>query len=231
MTKANANEAAKPKRPERSEEELERMRTANERRMARHEPVTASVKREADGRLTLDVPHDDHRGWLIRLGDAMGSRSDKFAMEQLQHLLATIPAESPRPDFNANSMLAATDAVRPENEIEGMLAVQMAATHQLAMTALARSATSKTVQSLEANTNLATKMLRTYTTQLRLWRSCGGADPRRSRSSTSTSTRAVRRSSGTSIAAAAAPCRGEGAARKGATTLWTDRPASPGRCD
>lgn len=171
MTGAKTNAAAsakpaKPKRPERSEEELSHMLKANERREKRHEPVTASVSRGSDGRLILEVPHDDHRGWLIRLGDAVGSRSDKFAMEQLQHLLTMIQPDSARPDFNTNSMLAAVDAVRPENEIEGMLAVQMAATHQLAMTALARTANSNTAKSVEAYTNLATKMLRTYTTQL-----------------------------------------------------------------
>ena len=98
---------AKAKAPERSENELKLMRKAYARRVKRHEPVTAGVRREDSGRLALDVPHDDHRGWLIRLGDAMGTRSDKFALNQLQHLLAMIPEGDPRPDFNANAMLAA----------------------------------------------------------------------------------------------------------------------------
>ena len=161
-----AKPAAKPKKAARTEEELGRMRKAHERYETRHEPVTAGVGRDANGRITLDVPHDDRRGWLFRLGDAVGSRSDKFSLNQVQYLLSMIPGDDPSPDFKANSMLAAVDAVRPETEIEGMLAVQMAATHHLAMSALARTATSKTVQSLDANTNLATKMLRTYTTQL-----------------------------------------------------------------
>lgn len=166
MAKAESKAAVKPKPPVRSEDELERMKKAYERQQTRHDPVVADVTREEDGRLALEVPHDDRRGWLIRLGDAMGTRSDKFALGQLAHLLAMIPEGDPSPDNNANSMLAAVDAVRPETEIEGMLAVQMAATHQLAMVALGRAAVTGNIQAIEVNSTLATKMLRTFTTQV-----------------------------------------------------------------
>ena len=122
MTKANANGAAKLNRPERSEEELQRMRAANERRERRHDPITASVKREVDGRLALDVPHDDHRGWLIRLGDAVGSRSDKFAMEgtvrnsvcgrRIEHQAAMARVKR-SPNMTANCALAMTHSRGP----------------------------------------------------------------------------------------------------------------------
>ena len=160
---ANPEQVAKPAR---SEDELAQMRTAAERRKARHEPVTASVKRKAGGGLDLACPHDDHRGWLLRLNDAFGTRSDKFAVGQLNNLLGMIGENDKAPDFMVNAMLAAVDAVRPENEAEGMLAVQMAATHQLAMDCLQRSARSSTLEHMEGNGNLATKMLRTYTAQL-----------------------------------------------------------------
>ena len=166
MAKSKDELQAKPENRAPSDAELQRMLRAHARREKRHVPVTAKVSRDPDGRIALDVPHDDQGGWLIRLGDAMGTRSDKFAMHQLSNLLAMIPGEYPRPDYAANAMLAAVDAVRPETEIEGMLAVQMAATHQLAMVALGRVATTGNIKAIEVNSTLATKMLRTYTAQV-----------------------------------------------------------------
>jgi hypothetical protein len=70
------------------------------------------------------------------------------------------------PEIEANTMLAAVEAVRPENEMEGMLAVQMAATHRLAMECLQRAACAVTPEQMTANGNLASKLLRTYTAQI-----------------------------------------------------------------
>ncbi|MBP1184196.1 hypothetical protein [Methylobacterium sp. PvR107] len=150
----------------RSAEELSRMLKANERRKARHEPVTVSLQRAADGNLDLNCPHDDGRGWQIRLSDAFGTRSDTFAIGQLNNLLGMVRPDERALEIEANTMLAAVEAVRPENELEGMLAVQMAATHRLAMECLQRAACAATPEQAAANGNLATKMLRTYTAQL-----------------------------------------------------------------
>lgn len=153
-------------KPPRSDDELERMRAAHARRQKRHDPVSVEAVRMRDGSLTVDAPHDDRRGWLIRLGDAVGTRSDAFALGQLQHLAAMLPHDDQAPEGMLNALLAGVDALRPENETEGALAVQMAATHQLAMSCLARASAAATPQQMEANGNLATKMMRTYTTQL-----------------------------------------------------------------
>lgn len=67
MAKSKDEVTGKSKPPARSEDELQRMQKAYERRQGRHDPVTADISREENGRLALDVPHDDHRGWLIRL--------------------------------------------------------------------------------------------------------------------------------------------------------------------
>lgn len=160
------NHPEKEVRLKRSAEELDRMLKANERRKARHEPVSVSLQRRVDGSLDLNCPHDDPRGWLIRLGDAFGTRSDTFAIGQLNHLLGMVRADERAPEIEANTMLTAVEAVRPENELEGMLAVQMAATHRFAMECLQRSAGAATPEQMTANGNLASKMLRTYTTQL-----------------------------------------------------------------
>ncbi|MCF4123820.1 hypothetical protein [Methylobacterium sp. SyP6R] len=142
------------------------MLAADARGTAWHVPVSASLEVGPEGGTDLGSPHDDPRGWLVRLSDAMGSRSDEFAVAQLSKLTVMIAKDNPTPQLALNAMLAGVDAVRPENEIEGQLAVQMAATHHLAMRCLSQAATTDSPARMEAAGTLATKMLRTYTTQL-----------------------------------------------------------------
>jgi hypothetical protein len=75
-----------------------------------------------------------------RLRAAFGSASDEFAGTCLAWLLVTqeqpgMPSEALA--RKASGALAAIEALRPQNEAEAMLAVQMVATHDLAMEALA----------------------------------------------------------------------------------------------
>jgi hypothetical protein len=64
-----------------------------------------------------------------------------------------------------NAALAAIDGTRPENEMGAMLASQMAATHSLAMDMLGGTRRAGTTEQLQAHGALATKLLRTFTSQ------------------------------------------------------------------
>ncbi|WP_171070029.1 hypothetical protein [Methylobacterium terricola] len=156
----------RPAKPKCSDEETARMLAADARGAAWHVPVSASLEVGPEGGTDLGLPHDDPRGWLVRLADAMGSRSDEFAVAQLSKLTVMIAKDNSTPQLALNAMLAGVGAVRPENEIEGQLAVQMAATHHLAMRCLSQAATTDNPARMEAAGTLATKMLRTYTTQI-----------------------------------------------------------------
>jgi Trk K+ transport system NAD-binding subunit len=57
-------------------------------------------------------------------------------------------------------MLAVVSGVAPQNEVEGVLAVQIAASHHLAMTLLARVGRAEHIPVLESNGNMALKLLR-----------------------------------------------------------------------
>jgi hypothetical protein len=75
-----------------------------------------------------------------RMRAVFGSTSDEFAGTCLAWLLVTqeqpgMPSEALA--RKANGALAAIEALRPQNEVQAMLAVQMVATHDLAMEALA----------------------------------------------------------------------------------------------
>lgn len=69
-------------------------------------------------------------------------------------------------DFSNNAM-ALLNGIRPQDEVEGMLAVQMIAVHNMAMETMKRAMiTGQTFEGTEANVNYATKMLRTFAAQM-----------------------------------------------------------------
>ena len=75
-----------------------------------------------------------------RLRAAFGSASEEFASTCLAWLLVTqeLPGTPPEEIARkASGALAAIEALRPQNEAEAMLAVQIVAVHDLAMEALA----------------------------------------------------------------------------------------------
>lgn len=166
MPQATKPNSAKPRRPARSEDERLRIAEARARRGERREPVAVHAKRSPEGRLEFEPPHDDGQGWLARLADAVGTRSDHFALAQLRLIMGMMPTSENAPQTMLNSLLAAVEGIRPQNEAEGMLALQMASTHHVAMECLARTSTASNFLELEANGTLATKLLRTYTLQL-----------------------------------------------------------------
>jgi hypothetical protein len=66
-----------------------------------------------------------------------------------------------------DTVLASLTGIKPRDEVEGMLAVQMTSTHNLAMKFLSRSMQPDIGgKSIEFNVNLATKLLRTFTSQV-----------------------------------------------------------------
>ena len=65
-----------------------------------------------------------------------------------------------------NRALAAVTGIGARDEIEGMLATQMVATHIAAIGALRRLKASEMVLAQDGNGNLAVKLLRTFTMQV-----------------------------------------------------------------
>jgi hypothetical protein len=63
-------------------------------------------------------------------------------------------------------VLAAIDGIRPTDEIEAMLAVQMVATHETAMEMLSRAKQAESTSRFQEYGSLAVKLLRTYTAQV-----------------------------------------------------------------
>lgn len=170
MTK---EKAAKPEKPEPHNFEKTRIEQATAFSKARAEsgkiPPRLEIKGfSSTGKLSVETPHSDNAGHLFTLNHAFGTGSCDFQQQQLGRLMAIVRSKAgDTPDeLQTNAVIAAVAAVEPQNEVEGMLAVQMAATHEVAMEMLSRAKIASSTEHLERYGTLATKLLRTYTTQL-----------------------------------------------------------------
>ena len=102
--------------------------------------------------------------WWERLKAALGTCSGAFVQVALAQLIAAcrLPGTGIS-ELAVNSALALIEAAKPRDEIEGALAVQMAATHSVAMAVLARiGGAHGGERSLTAATNAAARLLRAF---------------------------------------------------------------------
>jgi hypothetical protein len=101
----------------------------------------------------------------VRLLFTFGTADLGFASLMLSGLINAFSSKAPE-SKDVNDALAAVSGIGARDEIEGMLATQMVATHLAAMTALRRVKISENVAQQDSNGNLAVKLLRTFTAQV-----------------------------------------------------------------
>ncbi len=150
-----------------SPSEAKAIAEAIERAAARRARIAVSAKSD-NGVLGIGSPHSDDVGFAVRLLDTFGTESSAFCDQALGRLGAimrrkgsALPTQS-----ELNAALAAVDGVRPADEIEAMLALQMVATHETAMEMLTRAKQAEFMPTLQECGSLAVKLLRTYTAQV-----------------------------------------------------------------
>jgi hypothetical protein len=153
--------------PSPSPSEAKAIADAQDRMAGRRPRIEASEKSE-DGVIEIRAPHSDTRGFVTQLYDCFGTASAAFAEHAIARLAAIIPGKgSAAPtQTELNAVLAAIDGIRPTDEIEAMLAVQMVATHETAMEMLRRAKQAESTPRLQEYGSLAVKLLRTYTAQV-----------------------------------------------------------------
>jgi hypothetical protein len=103
-----------------------------------------------------------------RLLDAFGTRSHAFVDELLAALGLSVRSRGAEcvTEKELNAALAALDGIRPRDESEAMLAVQMVATNRAALDMLARARHAEYLPTMHECGNLAVKLLRTYTAEI-----------------------------------------------------------------
>ena len=126
------------------------------------------------GKPMLEIQENDKELVAVQMMESFGTPDEEFQTFLLNQVMETFRGchssegydESRLAEFTNNTM-AILHGIAPKDEIEGMLAVQMIAVHNLAMTTMSRTMISdQTFQGRQAGVNQATKMLRTFTTQM-----------------------------------------------------------------
>ena len=105
----------------------------------------------------------------VRLASAFGTAEPSFASWMLNGIInaACNGSLAHPPGAEAiNDALAAVTGIGARDEIEGMLATQMVATHFAAISALRRFKGAETIHQQDSNGNLAVKLLRIFTLQI-----------------------------------------------------------------
>lgn len=138
---------------------------AETRLRARRKPVQTHTKLK-DESLAVGPTHLDLDGFTARLLDAFGTTSKAVIDAEMLRLSGVLQTDKPGFETRLNAALALIEGIRPENELEAVLAVQIAATHAVAMSKLSLLQSVNTIPQAESAANIATKMQRTFTMQL-----------------------------------------------------------------
>ncbi|WP_319588064.1 hypothetical protein [uncultured Desulfobulbus sp.] len=126
-------------------------------------PPTPAVKVN-QGKIEMDHL-DSGMGWAI-LVKSLGTTSIDFSVAILNQLNSAF-SKGKEPDPAAiNFAFAVIAGIKPRDELETMLATQMAAIHAATMTQARRLANSETIPQQDSNERALNKLARTFATQM-----------------------------------------------------------------
>jgi hypothetical protein len=152
--------------PEPSEHEQKAIALATARRATRAPRVAVSLTQIGPQSAQSGPNHTDARGWCDRVLDALGTTSADFLTVELCRIMNAVGATGEDGEAKVNAALAVVDGLKPRNEIEAMLASQMAVTHSLALEVLGRAKRVQDLEQFDSAANAASKLLRTYLLQM-----------------------------------------------------------------
>lgn len=109
----------------------------------------------------------DSKLWEAQLAQVTGASDAVSAGILLAQVIGLVSDHDSGFVENTNNSIALLFGIKPEDQIEGLLAVQMVGTHNLAMEFMRRAALkSQNPEGVTENVNRVTKLLRTFTAQV-----------------------------------------------------------------
>ncbi|HZL70400.1 MAG TPA: hypothetical protein VFC29_24065 [Candidatus Limnocylindrales bacterium] len=151
-----------------SEQEKREIKIAQKRVVGRRRPARAKVQSKRYGSRSFSSPHTDIAGFRVRLADALGTASAEFVESSLHQLIQAVShCDMPEggSEMELNAALALIESIRPTNEVQAALGLQMAATHRLAMVMMGQLRRNMTRSNATVYGGLATKLLRAFAAQ------------------------------------------------------------------
>jgi hypothetical protein len=154
--------------------EEEKASIAKYRELVKSKPVKFKEVKGESGKISIDFEYPDEPLRKVKLSEALGTADPDLQghfLEQMAEVFkGTVSSEGH--DNKAiitatNRAMAILNGIRPQNEIEAMLVVQMIGVHNMAMATLGRAMLKdQTFAGRQANADQATKMLRTFAVQM-----------------------------------------------------------------
>ena len=152
----------------------EKTRIAKYLERSKREPVKFKRGTDDSGKPILELHTSDVTSGLAKLNEAFGTPDAELQTFLLNQVVQTFKGLVSSDGFNdsrmaefSNYTMAFLNGIQPQDEIEGMLAVQMIAVHNMIMETMKLAMiTGQPPQWVETNVNHATKMLRTFTAQM-----------------------------------------------------------------
>jgi hypothetical protein len=160
MTKKRAKPIAAKAKYEASPEE----RTAIEKAHTRKTAGPAPRLRVQDTKISIDHA-DPVVGWLL-LQEALGSSDSDFLNVFLKQLANASGKGGQVEEEDLNFMVSVVKGIEPRDQIETMLAAQMAGIHKTIMTFTRRLANVETIQQQDSAERALNKLARTFVSQM-----------------------------------------------------------------
>ena len=146
---------------------------AKHKERAKNTPPAPQIKM-VDGRMDIAHPEPGH-GWCI-LMEALGTTSIPFAVQIQNQLLGSLTIGKEPDPAAVNFGLAVIAAVKPRDELETMLAAQMAAIHCTTMTFARRLNHVENIPQQDSAERTLNKLARTFAVQLEALKKYRGAE-------------------------------------------------------
>jgi hypothetical protein len=152
----------------------EKASIAKYQELAKNKPVKFKEVKGESGKVSIDIEYPDGQLREAKMSEALGTADHDLSNYLLAQVAGTFEGtvSSDGHDNKAalaaiNMAMAILNGIQPQDEIEGMLAVQMIGVHNVAMAAIRRGMLKdQTFVGRQANTDQATKMLRTFVAQM-----------------------------------------------------------------
>ncbi|MHC4570794.1 MAG: hypothetical protein ACYS0C_01785 [Planctomycetota bacterium] len=175
-TKMSKKKPAKGKKqpPQKEYTEEEKARFAVYHQRSQKKPIKFKSNKSKEGEPTIALQHPDDPLLSVKTLEALGTPDPDLQTHLLDQVLqtfkGTISADGTDYDrlvHASNYAMAILNGIQPQDEIEGMLAIQMIGVHNMGMKAMGGAMLGgQTFEGKKANVSYATKMLRTFMMQM-----------------------------------------------------------------
>jgi len=152
----------------------EKARLAKHQDRKRRKPVKFKTVKSDSDNPTIALQDPDEPLLAVKMSEALGTVDSDMQGHLLDQVIQTFKgtvstdgADYEKVATAANNAMAILSGIHPQDEIEGMLAIQMISAHNLAMDAMQRAILGgQTFEGKKVNVDYATKMLRTFMIQV-----------------------------------------------------------------